>query len=143
MCGKAYSKKYLGFIYVDEMGDHVAPNYITNTFANVLKRNNLRRIRFHDLRHSCASLLIANGVSMKQIQEWLGHSTFKTTADIYVHLEFDSKLSSANALNMGTAFGNYLPNDVQKTDKIYTSKKNSQDRTRKSMQPTYINGLND
>ncbi|GHU94454.1 hypothetical protein FACS1894208_05540 [Clostridia bacterium] len=46
-----------------------------------------------------------NGVSMKQIQEWLGHSDFGTTANIYAHLAFDSKLSSADALNLGTAFG--------------------------------------
>ena len=42
---------------------------------------------------------------MKQIQEWLGHSDFGTTANIYAHLAFDSKLSSADALNFGTAFG--------------------------------------
>ncbi|MDD5840998.1 MAG: tyrosine-type recombinase/integrase, partial [Gemmiger formicilis] len=47
----------------------------------------LRPIRFHDLRHSCASLLLANGVPMKQIQEWLGHSDFSTTANIYSHLD--------------------------------------------------------
>ena len=47
----------------------------------------MRQIRYHDLRHSCASLLLANGVPMKQIQEWLGHSDFSTTANIYAHLD--------------------------------------------------------
>jgi len=55
-------------------------------------------MRFHDLRHSCASLLLANGVSLKQIQEWLGHSDFAITANIYAHLDFDSKLASAGAM---------------------------------------------
>ena len=41
---------------------------------------------------NCASLLYANGVSLKEIQEWLGHS------DIYTHLDFSSKVSSANAI---------------------------------------------
>ena len=61
------------------------PNYVTNTFKKILQKNNLREIRFHDLRYSCASLLLANGVSMKQIQEWMGHSDFSITANIYAH----------------------------------------------------------
>ncbi len=55
-------------------------------------------MRFHDLRHSCASLLLASGVPLKQIQEWLGHSDFAITANTYAHLEFNSKLSSAKAM---------------------------------------------
>ena len=61
----------------------------------------LPRMRFHDLRHSCASLLLANGVPLKQIQEWLGHSDFSTTANIYAHLDYRSKLSSAKAMVEG------------------------------------------
>ena len=48
---------------------------------------------------------------MKQIQEWLGHSDFNTNANIYVHLAFDSKISSATALSVGTAFGRMQQND--------------------------------
>ena len=60
-------------------------------------------MRFHDLRHSCASLLLANGVPLKQIQEWLGHSDFSTIANIYAHLDYSSKLSSASAMINGMA----------------------------------------
>lgn len=105
LCGKSYNKEYLDFVYVDEMGDRIKPDYITQAFDKMLKKHNLRKVRYHDLRHSCASLLLVNGVSMKEIQDWLGHSTFKITADTYAHLEYESKLSSANALNVGTAFG--------------------------------------
>jgi len=104
LCRRSYNNEYLDFVYVDEMGDRITPDYITHAFDRLLKKHGLRDIRFHDLRHSCASLLLANNVSMKEIQEWLGHSTFKTTADIYAHLSSESKLSSANALNHGTAF---------------------------------------
>ena len=58
----------------------------------------MRPIRFHDLRHSNASMLHANGVAMKEIQQWLGHSDIGTTSNIYTHLDFDSKLDSANAI---------------------------------------------
>ena len=54
--------------------------------------------------HSCASLLLANNVPMKQIQDWLGHSDFATTANIYAHLDFNSKLVSAQAMVDGLNF---------------------------------------
>lgn len=71
------------------------PNYLSEHFQWLLRHNHLKKIRFHDLRHSCASLMLANGVPMKQIQDWLGHSTFATTADIYAHLDYKSKETSA------------------------------------------------
>lgn len=101
LCGRSYCKDYLDYICVDEMGERIKPGYVTTRFPIVLEQNNLRRIRFHDLRHSCASLLLANGVPMKQIQEWLGHSDFSTTANIYAHLDYSSKVSSANAMIQG------------------------------------------
>ena len=76
---------------------------MTEHFDWLLRKYSLPRIRFHDLRHSCASLLLANGVPMKQIQEWLGHSDFSTTANIYAHLDYASKLSSAQAMLEGLA----------------------------------------
>ncbi len=101
VCGKCYDKRYLDYICVDEMGTLISPGYLTTAFPKLLERNGLRRIRFHDLRHSCASLLLANGVPMKQIQEWLGHSDFSTTANVYAHLDYNSKKSSAEAMQNG------------------------------------------
>lgn len=101
LCGRSYNKEYLGYIHINEIGELMKPIYITNSFHKVLEENGLRKIRFHDLRHSCASLLLANGVPMKQIQDWLGHSDFSTTANIYAHLDYNSKLSSASALMNG------------------------------------------
>ncbi|MGN1086262.1 MAG: tyrosine-type recombinase/integrase, partial [Porcipelethomonas sp.] len=48
---------------------------------------------------SCASLLLANGISMKEIQEWLGHSSYNTTANIYSHLDYESKQASAETIS--------------------------------------------
>ncbi len=50
------------------------------------------------LWHSCASLRFANGVSLREIQELLGHSDISTTSNIYTHLDFHSKVASANAI---------------------------------------------
>ena len=101
VCGRSYDKRYLDYICVDEMGTLISPDYLTDAFPKLLEKNGLRRIRYHDLRHSCASLLLANGVPMKQIQEWLGHSDFSTTANVYAHLDYNSKLSSADAMVNG------------------------------------------
>ena len=101
VCGRCYNKEYLEYICVDEMGTLISPHYLTASFPKLLAKNNLRHIRFHDLRHSCASLLLANGVPMKQIQERLGHSDFSTTANVYAHLDYNSKLSSADAMVNG------------------------------------------
>lgn len=98
VCGRAYCGDYLDYVYVDECGVRVCPNYITQHFEILLKNNGLKKIRFHDLRHSCATLLYANGVSLKEIQEWLGHSDIATTSNIYTHLDFSSKVAAANAI---------------------------------------------
>lgn len=100
---KSYDNTYADYVCVDEMGKLFCPNYITDHFGYLLKRYQFRKIRFHDLRHSCASLLLAHGIPMKSIQEWLGHSTFATTADTYSHLDFSSKQESAKAIS--AAFG--------------------------------------
>lgn len=91
------------YVFVDPMGNLYSPQTITGNFSSILKQNGLRHIRFHDLRHSCASLLLANGVPMKQIQEWLGHSDISTTANIYSHLDYQSKLMSANVMGNALA----------------------------------------
>jgi hypothetical protein len=64
----------------------------------MLLKNGFRPIRYHDLRHSCASLLIKNKVTMKEVQMWLGHSSFSTTANIYAHIDVDSKMEAANMI---------------------------------------------
>ena len=99
VCGNCYSKKYDGYVFVDAMGNILNPRSVTANFSKLLEQNGLRHIRFHDLRHSCASLLLANDVPLKQIQEWLGHSDIGTTANIYSHLDYKSKITSANVMD--------------------------------------------
>ncbi|MDY4037346.1 MAG: site-specific integrase [Candidatus Pseudoscilispira sp.] len=96
---KSYCRDYLDYICVDQCGKLLRPNYVTEHFAWLIEKYGLKKIRFHDLRHTCASLLLSSGISMKQIQIWLGHSTFATTADIYAHLDFTAQEESANAMS--------------------------------------------
>ena len=103
ICGNCYNHEYDGFVFVDELGERMRANYLTSAFPKFLEDHGLRRMRFHDLRHSCASLLLANGVPLKHIQEWLGHSDFTTTANIYAHLDYKSKITSAQAMETGLA----------------------------------------
>jgi integrase len=100
--GNSYNRQYLEYIYVNEIGDLIKPDYISSAFSKFLEKNVLRHIRFHDTRHSCASLLLRNGVSMKEIQAWLGHSDYGTTANFYAHLDMEkSMLVSAERLSTG------------------------------------------
>lgn len=109
LCGNCYNKKYKGYLFVDEMGNLILPNAVSENFGKLLKAHGLRHIRFHDLRHSCASLLLKQGVPMKQIQEWLGHSDISTTANIYAHLDSQSKQLSAAMMEKALALPEELP----------------------------------
>ena len=109
LCGNCYNQKFKGYLFVDEMGNLILPNTVTDNFAQLLKEHGLRKIRFHDLRHSCASLLLKQGVPMKQIQEWLGHSDISTTANIYAHLDSQSKQLSAATMEKALALPEELP----------------------------------
>ena len=97
---RAYSKKYTEYICVDQFGHIIRPDYVTDHFKVLLRQNGLKDIRFHDLRHSCASLLLAQGIPMKMIQDWLGHSDIGTTANIYSHIDGESKKASAMAIGL-------------------------------------------
>ena len=109
LCGNCYNQKYKGYLFVDEMGNLILPNAVTDGFAKLLADHGLRKIRFHDLRHSCASLLLKQGVPMKQIQEWLGHSDISTTANIYAHLDSQSKQLSAATMEQALPLPEELP----------------------------------
>jgi len=79
-------------------GRLLSPSYVSQHFARLLKKNELPHIRFHELRHSCGSLLLNRGMSIKHIQEYLGHEQASTTLDRYSHLTVESKRESANTV---------------------------------------------
>ncbi len=128
LCGRSYNTKYLDYICVNPMGELLSPDYLSQHFRIIQNNFGLKHIRFHDLRHSCASLMLANGVPMKQIQEWLGHSTFQTTADIYAHLDYSSKISSANTISNALTFEEIMPtNDNKELERVESFEEIEQD----------------
>lgn len=80
----AYTKS--PYICTDINGVLLRPDSLTRGFQRVLHKNGLQHMRFHDLRHSTASILYDSGMQPKEVQEYLGHSDIETTLNIYTHL---------------------------------------------------------
>ncbi len=120
LLGKSYDNRYLDYVCVDNLGRLILPNRLTHNFIKIIRKNNLKHIRFHDLWHSCASIMLSNGVPMKQIQEWLGHADFSTTANIYSHLDYKTKQNSANTISNVFNFNSKKEED--KTNEINKTK---------------------
>lgn len=95
--GSTYIKDYKDFICLMDNGELLKPDYVDRTFSKILKTNGFRHIRLHDLRHSCATLLLRNGVPLPEIQKWLGHSNIVTTQR-YSHLDQNDKTIPANMI---------------------------------------------
>jgi integrase len=70
-----------GLIFPGERGQPMRPYTLTGKLERILKRAGLPKIRFHDLRHTCATLLLSKGVHPKFVQELLGHATISITLD--------------------------------------------------------------
>lgn len=116
IAGKDFNHEYDEYVCTDYLGNIISPEYVSKRFKEKIVDAGLRRIRFHDLRHSCASLLVSNGIPMKAIQEWLGHSTFSITADFYSHLEYNSKIESAEKIAALLSFEENNPENTEPED---------------------------
>lgn len=99
-CNKLFGNCYCasGYVFAREDGKPFYPSYPTHAMKKVLERNNLPHIRWHDLRHSTASMLIEKGWSMKDISEWLGHADIGTTMNIYGHISMEHKRKLGDSL---------------------------------------------
>ena len=111
----SYNKKYKDFVCLDELGNLRKPDYVSHKFKQLLRNNDLREIRFHDLRHSCATLLVKKGISLREIQDWLGHSSSKTT-ERYTHLDSSTKINSASAIEKALNFNTNTDIKTNKKD---------------------------
>jgi len=95
--GNAYDNNDYICKWID--GRLLSLDYVSHRHKELLEANGLEVIRFHDLRHTSASNLIRLGFSLKEVQEWLGHSSITITANIYAHLEYETKVQMADKLD--------------------------------------------
>jgi integrase len=98
MFRESYNREYDDYICVDQLGNLLQPSYVTNHFAMLLRKHGFRQIRFHDLRHTFASILINKNKPLIEVSNFLGHSDISTTANIYAHLDKASKQGCADTI---------------------------------------------
>jgi len=96
--GNAYNHKYDGYLCVQDNGDFINPGYFTKRFGKIIKKNNLKKITPHGLRHSIATLLHMEGVDIRDLQDWLGHESI-TSTNRYTRSDFQKQVSTANVVS--------------------------------------------
>ncbi len=99
LCGHSYNPNHKDFVCVDKIGTLLQPYCVLDNFAELLKKNRLRHIHYHDLRYSCTSILNRLGYSIKDIQTWLEHSDFNFTANTYVHSSDEARMEMSDGLS--------------------------------------------
>jgi integrase len=87
-----------GLVFTTRYGTPISPRNLVRSFKALLQRAGLPDMRFHDLRHSCASLLAAQGVPARVAMEVLGHASIQTTQNIYTHVFDDAKRQAADVM---------------------------------------------
>jgi len=92
------------YIFKNPNGIPYRPDSLTRSFKRALARHGLPQMRYHDLRHSTASILVDKGWDINDIKEWLGHADISTTANIYAHISHRKKVSLAQDLDKTLTF---------------------------------------
>ena len=87
-----------GLVFTTRIGTGIDQRNLLKHYAKLMQTAGLRRIRFHDLRHTAASLLLAQGISFQAVQRTLGHSDIRTTLNVYGHMYADSRRAVAAAM---------------------------------------------
>ena len=90
--GEIYQDSDLVFARMD--GRYINPRVVNEKFFNLLEQFGIPPVRFHDLRHTYATLLMESGVAANIVQKLLGHSSVMTTLDIYTHVSEELKLEA-------------------------------------------------
>jgi integrase len=95
-------------------GKPIEQNFIRYPFKRILEKAGLREIRFHDIRHTYASLLLTDGATPVYVKEQMGHSSIQITVDIYGHLIPNSNRDMVNRLDTQPAATYPQPAKIKK-----------------------------
>ncbi len=101
-------------MFTTAQGGAIDPTNLTRTFTTLLRKAGLRRIRFHDLRHSTATLLLEQGVELVVIKELLGHAHIGVTATVYAHVRLRLQRDAVNTLS--TTLGSPETTETARSD---------------------------
>lgn len=97
LLGDEYLDK--GYVFCWDNGDFIKPDYVSNNYSKRIKEVGLPHMRFHDLRHSTASILFDMGWDIERIKNWLRHSDIRTTSNVYTHISNDRKKIMAKEID--------------------------------------------
>ena len=86
------------WVFPSPAGGPMSPDSVLHMLQRVLKRAGLPRIRFHDLRHTFATMALQNGVDVKTVSSMLGHYSAGFTLDTYAHVTTDAQLKAAQTM---------------------------------------------
>ena len=97
---KLFGKKYIdtGYVFVKEDGSEYYPKYPQQELLKMIKREHLPHKTFHALRHGCVTAMLDRAQTMKDVSEWVGHSSIKITMDLYAHIDKKRKAETAKAM---------------------------------------------
>ena len=110
VCGNCYNYEYDGYVFVDELGDLMRPEYLTSYFPQYIQKHGCKRMRFHDLRHTFATHALTSGVDAKTLSGILGHTNASFTLDTYTHVTTDMQKTACGIVGgfMEDIFGKEL-----------------------------------
>lgn len=96
--GNCYEHQYEEYVFVFADGSLMTPDQVSDRFRRFIANHKLKKIRFHDLRHSCATMLLREGFTLQEIQSYLGHATYQTTLR-YAHLDSTRTATAAKRMD--------------------------------------------
>lgn len=109
--GKAYNEADSEYVFVDRLGNLINPDYLSRKYSRLRDKYELPHVTLHEIRHTVATLGLRHTSDMKAVQDYLGHSDYSTTANIYAHVD-----SSESKVRMAELMSNVLKGKYKKNE---------------------------